>query len=178
MHNRRMSANAGRILTTHTGSLPRPEDLKQMMLAKDRGEHVDEGALRDRIIGATHEVVRRQAEIGIDCVSDGEYSKPSSPAYVKDRLDGFEGEPQQASSVNLEKDEFPDFYREPGNQVFTPSNTAPVSLRDPSAVRRDIATLKEALAGVNHADAFMTAPSPGQISRFMPTSHYKSDEEY
>lgn len=173
-----MSANAGRILTTHTGSLPRPEDLKAMMLAKDRGERVDEAALQDRIVSATHEVVRRQAEIGVDIVSDGEFSKTSYTAYVKDRLTGFEGEPQQASSVNVERQEFPDYHRDPGNQVFTPSNNGPVTLRDGSAVRRDIATLKAALEGVSQVDAFMTAPSPGQIARFMPSSYYKSDEDY
>lgn len=167
-----------RILTTHTGSLPRPRDLYDMMLAKDRGQDYDEAALAQRIVSATAEVVKRQADMGIDVVSDGEYSKTSYTAYVKDRLTGFAGEQRQASSFPLYKDEFPDFTREPGNQVATPSNDGPVSLADPTAVRRDIQTLKAAVAAATPVDVFMTAPSPGQISRFMPTSYYTSEEEY
>jgi 5-methyltetrahydropteroyltriglutamate--homocysteine methyltransferase len=172
-----MSAT-GRILTTHTGSLPRPPDLFDMMVAMDRGQPYDEAALKQRIVSATREVVKRQVELGIDVVSDGEYSKTSYTAYVKDRLAGFNGESRQASSVTIERDEFPDFHREPGNQVTTPSNDGPVSLADASAVRRDIAALKAAVDGLQPAGVVMTAPSPGQISRFMPTSYYKTEEEY
>lgn len=167
-----------RILTTHTGSLPRPRDLYDMMLAKDRGEPHDEAALQQRIVTATGEVVKRQAELGIDVLNDGEYSKTSYTAYVKDRLDGFEGEQRQTSSMPIYKDEFPDFTREPGNQVYTPSNNGPVSLCNPSAVRRDIGTLNAGLEGVDCAGVFMTAASPGQIARFMPSSYYPSEEAY
>ncbi|HEY8691420.1 MAG TPA: cobalamin-independent methionine synthase II family protein [Chloroflexota bacterium] len=173
-----MAQHPGRILTTHTGSLPRPKDLFDMMLARDRGEPCDEAALQARIVSATAEVVKRQVEAGIDVVSDGEYSKTSYTAYVKDRLTGFDGEPLQTSRATLDQEEFPDFSRELGNQVFTPSCNGPVSLKDPSAVRRDISNLQAALKGVNHADAFMTAPSPGQIARFMPSTYYTNDEEY
>jgi 5-methyltetrahydropteroyltriglutamate--homocysteine methyltransferase len=171
-------AHPGRILTTHTGSLPRPKDLFDTMVVRDRGQPVDEAALTQRIASATAEVVKRQVEAGIDVVSDGEYSKTSYTAYVKDRLTGFDGEPLQTSRATLDQIEFPDFSRELGNQVHTPSCNGPVSLKDSSAVRRDIANLKAALKGANHADAFMTSPSPGQIARFMPSTYYKSDEEY
>jgi 5-methyltetrahydropteroyltriglutamate--homocysteine methyltransferase len=171
-------AHPGRILTTHTGSLPRPKDLFDIMVARDRGQPVDEAALTQRIASATAEVVKRQVEAGIDVVSDGEYSKTSYTAYVKDRLTGFDGEPLQTSRATLDQIEFPDFSRELGNQVHTPSCNGPVSLKDSSAVRRDIANLQAALKGANHADAFMTSPSPGQIARFMPSTYYKSDEEY
>jgi 5-methyltetrahydropteroyltriglutamate--homocysteine methyltransferase len=171
-------AHPGRILTTHTGSLPRPKDLFDIMVVRDRGQPVDEAALTQRIASATAEVVKRQVEAGIDVVSDGEYSKTSYTAYVKDRLTGFDGEPLQTSRATLDQIEFPDFSRELGNQVHTPSCNGPVSLKDSSAVRRDIANLKAALKGANHADAFMTSPSPGQIARFMPSTYYKSDEEY
>jgi 5-methyltetrahydropteroyltriglutamate--homocysteine methyltransferase len=149
-----------------------------MMLARDRGEPHDEAALQARIVSATAEVVKRQVDVGIDVVSDGEYSKTSYTAYVKDRLSGFEGPTLQRSSNVLDLKEFPDFHREPGNQVNTPSCNGPVTLRDSSAVRRDIATLQSALKAANHAAAFMTSPSPGQISRFMPNGYYKTEEEY
>jgi len=167
-----------RILTTHTGSLPRPEDLSDMMLARDQDQPIDEAALQERIAAAIVDVVRRQVEIGIDVVSDGEYSKTSYTAYIKDRLSGFEGGPNRPSSADLDKQEFPDFIRETSHAVEMPTNNGPVSLRDSSAVRRDIANLKAALARANHQTAFMTSPSPGQIARFMPTTYYKTHEEY
>ena len=171
-------SQTNRILTTHTGSLPRPADLHEMMLAMDRGEAHDGTALQRRIPEAIAQVVKRQVDLGIDVVSDGEYSKTSYTAYVKDRLNGFEGEQRQVSSIGLYKDEFPDFTRIPGNQVFTPSNDGPVTLRDSSAVRRDIAVLKAAADAAKPTGVFMTAPSPGQISRFMPTSFYQREEDY
>jgi 5-methyltetrahydropteroyltriglutamate--homocysteine methyltransferase len=167
-----------RILTTHTGSLPRPADLSELMLARDRGRPYDAAALERRIVSATAEVVKRQVEAGIDLVSDGEFSKTSYTAYVKDRLNGFEGEQLQVSSATRDKEEFPDFYRDPGNRVSMPSCNGPVSLRDPSAVRRDIATFQAALHASGHTAGFMTSPSPGQIARFMPTTYYQTDEEY
>ncbi|HEX6512195.1 MAG TPA: cobalamin-independent methionine synthase II family protein, partial [Chloroflexota bacterium] len=167
-----------RILTTHTGSLPRPADLSEMMLARDRGQPYDPEALEARIASATIEGVKRQVETGIDVVSDGEYSKTSYTAYVKDRLTGFEGEQLQTSSINIERQEFPDFLRVAGNQVSMPSCNGAVALKDPSGVRRDIANLQAALKAANHSRAFMTSPSPGQIARFMPTTYYKRHEEY
>jgi len=168
----------GRILTTHTGSLPRPDDLAGMMLAFDRGELKDVQRLRERVAEATAEVVRKQAETGLDIVSDGEYGKTSYTAYVKERLTGFEGETLRQFRNDRERQEFPDFTRESSSHVKMPSNNGPVSLKDPEAVRRDVANLKAALAGVQVQDAFMTAAPPGQIARFMPSTYYKDEEEY
>jgi 5-methyltetrahydropteroyltriglutamate--homocysteine methyltransferase len=163
------------ILTTHTGSLPRPTDLADMMLQHDAGQLTDVDALRRRIASATSEVVRRQAEIGIDILNDGEYGKVSYSGYVKERLSGFGGEPRRR---DLSDPEFPDWVRPFRPQVQYPTNNAPVELRDPSAVRRDIDNLRTALEGVPRKDVFMTAASPGVIDTFMPTTHYASDEEY
>ena len=163
------------IHTTHTGSLPRPTDLADMMLQYDAGQFQDLDVLRGRIASATAEVVKRQAEIGIDVLNDGEYGKVSYAGYVKERLIGFEGEPRRR---DLSDAEFPDWVRPFRPQVRYPTNNAPVELRDPAAVRRDIANLRTAVDGVPRADVFMTAASPGVIDTFMPTTYYASDEEY
>src|SRR5919199_927509 len=163
------------ILTTHTGSLPRPPDLAELMLQHDAGQLQDDSALAARIASATAEVVRRQAEIGIDVLNDGEFGKVSYAGYVKERLSGFEGEPRRR---NLADPEFPDWERTTRPQVRYPTNNGPVGLRDPSGVRRDIANLKAALDGVQRTDVFMTAASPGVIDTFMPSTYYSSDEAY
>jgi 5-methyltetrahydropteroyltriglutamate--homocysteine methyltransferase len=163
------------ILTTHTGSLPRPTDLSDMMLRYDAGQFSDLAALRDRVSSATAQVVRRQAEMGIDVLNDGEYGKVSYSGYVKERLRGFDGEPRQRS---FSDDEFPDWERTTRPQVRYPTNNGPVELRDPSAVQRDIANLRAAIQGVPHHAVFMSAASPGVIDTFMPTSFYPSHEDY
>ncbi len=164
-----------RILTTHTGSLPRPPDLVELMLQHDAGQLQDESVLVGRIASATVDVVRRQAEIGIDILNDGEYGKISYSGYVKERLSGFNGEPRQRP---MEDPEFPDWERTTRPQVRYPTNDGAVELRDPNGVRRDIANLKAALEGVSRSDVFMSAASPGVIDTFMPTTYYASDEEY
>ncbi len=163
------------ILTTHTGSLPRPTDLSEMMLQYDAGQLPDGSVLRGRIASATVEVVRRQAEIGIDILNDGEFSKVSYSGYVKDRLGGFEGEPRRR---DLSDPEFPDWVRPFRPQVRYPTNNGPVTLRDANAVRRDVENFRTALEGVPRHDAFMTAASPGVIDTFMPSTYYATDEEY
>ena len=85
-----MHRSSHRVLTSHTGSLPRPDDLLAMVRARLRGEPVDEAAYKARLHSSVREIVRKQAELGIDVVSDGEMSKPSFLTYVTDRLDGFE----------------------------------------------------------------------------------------
>src|SRR4026207_2328731 len=84
-----MIRSADRFLTTHTGSLPRPDDLIRMMYAKEEGVPVDKAALEARVRAAVAEVVKKQADAGIDLVNDGELSKPSYATYIKDRLNGF-----------------------------------------------------------------------------------------
>jgi 5-methyltetrahydropteroyltriglutamate--homocysteine methyltransferase len=163
------------IRTTHTGSLPRPTDLADMMLQYDAGTAVDADALRGRVASATVEVVKRQADLGIDVLNDGEYSKASYAGYVKDRLSGFDGEPRRR---DLSDPDFPDWVRPFRPQVRFPTNNGPVALRDPSLVRRDIDNLRGALDSSRRSDAFMSAASPGVIDSFMPTTYYATDEEY
>lgn len=163
------------ILSTHTGSLPRPADLADMMLQYDAGQFPDMDLLRGRIASATAEVVKRQSDLGIDVLNDGEYSKVSYSGYVKERLSGFDGDARPRAMADPE---FPDWERPYRPQVRYPTNNGPVELRDPGAVRRDIANLRTALEGVARTDVFMTAASPGVIDTFMPTTYYTSDDEY
>ncbi len=104
-----MKRSTERFLTTHTGSLPRPQDLTRMMFAREEGVPVDPAALAARIRSAVAEVVRQQAEAGVAVVNDGEFSKPSYATYVKDRLTGFEGESRPLQYQDLA--EFPGMAR-------------------------------------------------------------------
>src|SRR5437588_8069343 len=85
-----MKRSTERTLTTHVGSLPRPDDLIPLLQAKDAGEPFDEATLRPRVTGAVDEVVRKQADVGIDVINDGERSKSVYSGYLRTRLDGFE----------------------------------------------------------------------------------------
>jgi 5-methyltetrahydropteroyltriglutamate--homocysteine methyltransferase len=176
-----MKRSAERFLTTHTGSLPRPDDLVRMMFAKEEGVPVDRAALGARIAGAVAEVVDKQAAAGIDIVNDGELSKPSYATYIKDRLAGFGGESHALTYQDLV--DFPGMARrvfgDPGRaRRRTPGCKGPISVRDPAAAEDDAANLTAALAGVTAEEAFMSAASPGVVSLFFHDAHYGSHEAY
>ena len=176
-----MIRSTDRFLTTHTGSLPRPDDLIRMMYAKEEGVPVEREALAARVRAAVSEVVRKQADAGIDLVNDGEMSKPSYATYVKDRLAGFGGTGNTfvyqdlAQFPNLAKRVFGD----PGrSRRKTPACNAPVHVRDPEAATTDVGNLKAALAEVRRTEAFMSAASPGVVSLFFRNDYYPSQEAY
>jgi 5-methyltetrahydropteroyltriglutamate--homocysteine methyltransferase len=176
-----MQRSVDRILTTHTGSLPRPDDLTQAMFAREEGVPVDPTALAARIRSAVAQVVRKQAEVGVDVISDGEFSKPSYATYVKDRLAGFGGASHPLQYRDLV--DFPGMARrvfgDPGRaRRKTPACTAPIALRDGEAARADVANLQAALAQVEAREAFLSAASPGVISLFFRNDHYPSHETY
>jgi 5-methyltetrahydropteroyltriglutamate--homocysteine methyltransferase len=176
-----MKRSTERILTTHTGSLPRPDDLTRTMFAKEEGVPVDSGALAARIRSAVAEVVRRQVEVGVDVVNDGEYSKPSYATYVKDRLRGFGGASQPLQYRDLV--DFPGMARrvfgDPGRaRRRAPACTDAVAVQDAEAARTDVANLRTAVAQVTPQEAFLTAASPGVISLFFHNEHYPSHEAY
>ncbi len=175
-----MPHSVDRFLTTHTGSLPRPDDLIQMMYAKEEGRPVDRGALAQRIRSAVGEVVAKQRKAGIDIVNDGEMSKPSYATYVKDRLSGFGG--TSNSFVYQDLVEFPNManrvFGDPGrSRRKTPACNGPIAVADPDAVRRDVDNLKAAADGGGER-AFMTAASPGVISLFFRNDFYASESAY
>jgi 5-methyltetrahydropteroyltriglutamate--homocysteine methyltransferase len=162
-----MKTSSERILTTHTGSLPRPAGLA------DRHDH-------DAVRAAVQETVRRQLEAGIDIVNDGEVSKPSYATYVTERLSGFTGEPVPLQMRGFE--EFPEFAQrmwgdpEMAAIMANPSCDGPVAYVDRSLVEADIANLRAATDGAT--EVFMSAASPGVIEMFMANRYYPSTEEY
>jgi 5-methyltetrahydropteroyltriglutamate--homocysteine methyltransferase len=146
-----MIRSADRFLTTHTGSLPRPDDLIRMMYAKEEGVPVEPAALAARVRDAVAEVVKKQLDAGIDIVNDGEMSKPSYATYVKDRLAGFGG----AGNTFVYQDlaEFPNLakrvFGDPGrSRRKTPACNAPIQVRDADAAKADVDNLKTALAAL------------------------------
>lgn len=163
------------ILTTHTGSLPRPEHLTVMLLARDKGEDVPE--LESAVTDAVAEVVRLQRAAGVTIVNDGEMGKVSYMTYVKERLTGFEVE-RFVPGRRPDSTEFPDFEEPPSGLATLARSvcTGEIRLVDSQAVHKDIANL---LAAVGHpANVFMTAASPGVISVFLPNRFYKTREAY
>ena len=176
-----MKRSTERFLTTHTGSLPRPEDLIRAMYAKEEGVPVDPAALERRVAAAVEEVVLKQAEAGIDVVNDGEMSKPSYATYIKDRLSGFGGSGNTFVYQDLVA--FPSLakrvFGDPGrSRRKTPACNAAIGVRDPQAARTDVAHLEAALARIKAQDAFMSAASPGVVSLFFRNEHYPSEEAY
>ncbi len=178
-----MKGSFDRFLTTHTGSLPRPEDLIRMMFAKEEGIPVEPRALAAHIRDAVTEIVRRQTAAGMDVINDGEVSKPSYATYIKDRLNGFGGESQPPP--------YPDLVAFPGlhQKVYgdrgrarrkMPGCNGPISVRDREAVKIDIENLKAGVAGKASGveDLFMSAASPGVVSLFFHNDYYKTHEEY
>jgi len=176
-----MKRSVDRILTTHTGSLPRPADLIRTMFAREEGVPVDGAALGTRIRSAVAEVVRKQVDAGIAVVNDGEVSKPSYATYVKDRLTGFGGASQALQYQDLV--DFPEMakrvFGDPGrSRRKTPACTGPIAVRDPGAAQADVDNLKAAVAAVAADDVFVSAASPGVISLFFRDDHYGSHEAY
>jgi len=176
-----MKRSTDRFLTTHTGSLPRPDDLIRSMFAKEEGVPVDRGALAGQIAEAVADVVKRQADAGVDIVNDGEMSKPSYATYPKDRLTGFGGESNRFVYQDLA--DFPELakrvFGDPGrSRRKTPACIGPIAVRDKDAAAADVANLKAALGKVKAVEGFMTAASPGVIALFFKNEHYKDYETY
>jgi 5-methyltetrahydropteroyltriglutamate--homocysteine methyltransferase len=177
-----MSTGADRILTTHTGSLPRPEDLIRIMWAKGDGIPVDEEALADRVASAVREMVDRQVAAGISIVNDGEMSKPSYATYVKDRLHGFGGESIQnyffADLVDYPKSA-EIVAANPGRRKRSaPACNAPISVKDDEAAALDMVNLGRSAKDADVAGIFSSAASPGVVTIFFGNEYYPSDEEY
>jgi 5-methyltetrahydropteroyltriglutamate--homocysteine methyltransferase len=180
-----MSIGAGRILTTHTGSLPRPNDLIQIMWAKGDGIPIDAVALSDRIAAAVQQVVDRQAAAGVSIVNDGEMSKPSYATYVKDRLHGFGGEAAQdyffADLVDYPRSAEMVAANPGRRKRSAPACNGPISVKDRDAITQDMANLNKAVAGTAGTaveGTFSSAASPGVVSLFFANQFYATDEEY
>jgi 5-methyltetrahydropteroyltriglutamate--homocysteine methyltransferase len=172
-----MKRSSERILTTHTGSLPRPTDLTATLEAMDDGTAPVPQDFDTRVRRAVADVVRRQVEAGVDIVSDGEQGKVGYSTYVRFRLTGFDGR----STVPVRSDwaDFPAaaarFVRAAGAR---PACNGPVAWKDRGAVQKDVANFTAALTGLAAAEGFMTAASPGVIAHFLQNEHYPSREAY
>ena len=179
--------NVDRIQTTHIGSLPRPHDLLDLMKAKYAGQPYDEAALEAKLASSVGDVVRKQAECGIDIVTDGEFSKPGFFTYIQERLEGFEQRPNERRVLfQQEVEAFPEYYEEYfkgamlGGAIVKIAPVvcvAPVKYRGEKFVQRDIANVKAAAkaAGIADEHVFLPATAPSGVGR---NEYYTSDEEY
>jgi 5-methyltetrahydropteroyltriglutamate--homocysteine methyltransferase len=185
-----MKQSTERILTTHVGSLPRPPDLLEMIQAKEQGRPFDAAAFASRVRNAVAEVVRRQAEAGIDIVADGEMGRFGFIPYVNERLSGLEARPSPGREGTWARSRehlaFPEYYawaaQMPGAAGGAQRNqwvcTGPIAYEGHEALARDIGNLKAALAQVQHEEAFMPAVSPAQLAGWNKNQYYSTDEEF
>jgi 5-methyltetrahydropteroyltriglutamate--homocysteine methyltransferase len=199
-----MQRSTDRILTTHVGSLAKPDDLQDMIAAREAGEAHDPGALQARISSAVAEAVRKQAEVGLDIVNDGELGKSSWAAYFRTRLSNVEPRPGQRSTPGLiferEEQRFPEWFaaaRAGGGPTFSyvmraraaargrpvaaiqgAFCTGPLQYTGQAEVRTDIENLKAAGAQVNVKELCMTALAPPIMTYFLKNEYYPSDREF
>lgn len=169
------------ILTTHVGSLPRSQEVVDLIFARERGEPYDQAAFDAAMTAAVSETVRRQVEAGIDIVSDGETSKISYATYVKDRYTGFDGDSPRNAPADLKM--FPGFLQRLADEGGTPTYARPMCVgevrsKGQDELKKDIANLKAAMAEHGAKRGFMNAASPGVISLFLQNDYYPSREAY
>jgi 5-methyltetrahydropteroyltriglutamate--homocysteine methyltransferase len=176
-----MKTSQDRILTTHVGSLPRPPELRQMLVRKDQGEAYDKATLDRLARQAVVDIVRRQVAVGVDIVNDGEMSKPGYSTYIADRLSGFAG--HEPAKPRLDTRDHPNFLA--ALERMTGSNVArravcvgPIAWRDREPLAQDLANLRAALGQVSVVEGFMTAASPGLVPVFQTNSYYPTHEAY
>jgi 5-methyltetrahydropteroyltriglutamate--homocysteine methyltransferase len=172
----------GRILTTHVGSLPRPPSLSAKLFARMTGASHDPQALAGELQQAVGAIVRKQAELGIDVISDGELSKTSFQYYVTDRLSGLERfMPKPGVRATRENRAFPTFYKDGSHSGTQPTRyacTGPLKYAGHQQVAADIANLKAALNGTSPVDVFMPSVSPSSCVGLMENRHYRDEEEH
>jgi 5-methyltetrahydropteroyltriglutamate--homocysteine methyltransferase len=176
-----VKTSTDRILTTHVGSLPRSDAVNQLLLKKERGEPYDEAAFDRTIADTVAELVRKQADIGIDIVSDGETSKIGYATYIKDRNEGFGGDYTPKPHRDLQ--EHPD-YRELLNRMRGPNLfrrtccVGPIAPKNEGSLVKDLANFRTALAGAEVSEGFLNAASPGVVAAFQPNQHYPTHDAY
>jgi len=191
----RMTGSAGRILTTHAGSLPRSEALRALVFARADGKPYDKQRLASELRTGVHDVIRRQVACGLDSVNDGELGKTNFTNYVRERLAGFESRPSESgkgppplSIAGRDLQKFPEYFAAGGrgfggfagsgpsrSQVYC---VAPLKYVGHEALKEELATFKAALAGVAVAEAFLPANTPGTIEHWLRNEYYPSDEAF
>ena len=176
-----MKTSTDRILTTHVGSLPRPQNVVDFIFAQEKGEPVDMTAFNAAMAVAVDDIVKRQVASGIDIISDGEMSKISYATYIKDRFTGFDGDSPRRTPGDLL--EFPSFLKRLASGGGTPNYrrpccVGPIAVKSMQPLADDIAHVKAAAAKHGATEVFMNAASPGVIALFQPNQHYKNDDDY
>ena len=179
-----MQRNTNRILTMHAGSLARPPDLREMVLAKSNGQHYDAEALARHLRSAVAEVVQQQIAVGLDSINDGEFSKTNFTNYARERLSGHaerSGAPGNplARIYGRDAQEFSEYFAGRGNlggrEVVC---TGPLRFIGHAAIQTDLDNFKAALQGVEGPEPFLPAVAPGTIEHWMKNEYYRSDEEF
>jgi 5-methyltetrahydropteroyltriglutamate--homocysteine methyltransferase len=176
-----MMTSTDRILTTHVGSLPRTQAVTDVIFAREKGEVSDPVAAARTITQAVRDVVRRQRDVGIDVVSDGEMSKISYATYVAERLSGFDGDTPREPGQDLL--DFPRLLRKLAESGATakyrrPRCVGPIAVRDLGPMKVDIDNLRSAVREAGAPEAFMNAASPGVVALFQPNDYYRTQDEY
>jgi 5-methyltetrahydropteroyltriglutamate--homocysteine methyltransferase len=175
-----MQRSTDRILTTHTGSLPRPPRVVELLLAEQNSPGAEAAELAGAVREAVAEAARKQVACGLDVINDGEQGRTDYTTHVKDRLAGFDG--PSSPPLGTGEPDFPElsamlaYFASPFQH--RPACSGPVAWKDFAAVEADIARSRSATAAAGAKEAFMTSPSPGQIARYLKNQHYPSDEAY
>lgn len=178
-----MKRSTERVLTTHTGSLPRPKDLVELLWKHDAGETVDGSLFDARVAEAVADAVAAQIKAGIDIVNDGEMGKVSYFSYVVDRLTGFEGSAEPSRAPPRDLADFPTYmaFRETvtgkRKKLSRPVCTEPVAFRGIEAVQTDISNLRVGSQGAVEEN-FLSSASPGLIAMFLRNEYYDTREKY
>jgi 5-methyltetrahydropteroyltriglutamate--homocysteine methyltransferase len=176
-----MRLSTDRILTTHVGSMPRPQALVDVLLKKDHGEAYDQAEYDSTIQDAVVAVVKRQVEAGVDVPSDGEASKVSYSTYMMDRLTGFGGDNKRKVALDLAP--YPEFRekmgRMTGSQEFRRASCiGPIAVKDLQPLQIDIDNMLAAMTASGVAEGFMNSASPGLVTAFQPNEYYPTHEDY
>jgi 5-methyltetrahydropteroyltriglutamate--homocysteine methyltransferase len=176
-----MKYSTQRILTTHVGSLPRPEKVTELIFAKEREENYSQSEFDETIADAVKDTVARQVDCGVDIVSDGEMSKISYATYIKERISGFEGDTPRSPPKDLL--DFPSFLEKLAQSGGTPEYKRPkctgeIRPVNPEPLEADLNNFRDALEVVNVEEAFMNSASPGVIALFQPNEYYKNHDEF
>ena len=177
-----MKRSASRILTTHTGSLPRSPGLQELLREREERRELDATLFDTEVRQAVADVTAKQKETGIDVVNDGEQGRGQYATYVKERLTGFEGERAVRTRPRLDDADFPEFAATQthlsSRNMPQPACTGPISWKDWAAAQRDIDTFQQISANLPVEEVFMTAASPGVIANFLPNEYYPTEEAY
>jgi 5-methyltetrahydropteroyltriglutamate--homocysteine methyltransferase len=183
-----MIRSTERILVTHQGTLPRPPDLRQMVMDRAAGKTVDRTKINERWAEATKEVVKRQIEIGIDSINDGELNKSSFSNYVRERLGGITVVPakendglEQQMMFSRDLPEYGEYFKDRVEAALRAPRmilTGPVTYIGQADIQADIANFKAALEGQRYNEAYLPAVTPGTMEHWLRNQHYSTDEEF